>query len=219
LLPSVPASATREIRAVPPQLSVDRRDLAALEFERRVVFEQDRPGLLPRRAEPRRVVRNVQGRLDGCAALDVDLAGVAIGQPARPVHRQSVGRRDARVADIDAFATGAAVGQRPADRHAAAASAADIAPVESDLAAAGDRNVSTHRVTEGSWIERSPPVMEIDATLIAASPLRSSASPLLMTTSSPEPGSPAGVQSPPLLVYQSAVEPFQVFVVMTCLPS
>jgi hypothetical protein len=60
--------------------------------------------------------------------------------------------------------------------------------------------------------------MEIDATLIAASPLSSSGSPLLMTTAELGPGSPAGVQSPPLLVYQSAVPSFQVLVVIALSP-
>ena len=76
----------------------------------------DVPGLRPRRAESGRRIGDVQGRLDGRAAFDVDLAGV--GEPAGPVHRQSVGRTDAAVADDDAVAVGAAVGQIAADREA-----------------------------------------------------------------------------------------------------
>ena len=52
----LPAGDAR-LRAVEPQRAIDRRDLAALEFQKRVVFEEDRPGLHARRAEPRRRLR------------------------------------------------------------------------------------------------------------------------------------------------------------------
>ena len=64
------------------------------------------------------------------AALPVMLICAGVGEPARPFHRQSVGRRDAGVADVDAVAVGAVVGQLPADRQAGAAGAADVVPVE-----------------------------------------------------------------------------------------
>ena len=80
----LPASAIARFRAVEPQLAVDRRDLSALEFEQRVVFEEDRPGLHPRRAEPRRVAGDVQRRQDGSATLDVDLAAVLLDSPPVP---------------------------------------------------------------------------------------------------------------------------------------
>src|SRR5215472_5639950 len=58
-------------------------------------------------------------------------------------------------------------------------------------------------VFPASAICNSPPPMEIDATLMAASPDWSSTLPLFMATVSADAGSPVGDQSTPLLLYQS----------------
>jgi hypothetical protein len=123
-------------------------------------LQVDVPGLRPRRAKPRRGIGDVQGRLNGGGAFDVDLAGVR--EAAAPVHRQRVGRRDVPVADRKSVAVGAAVGQRPADRQARAASAANAIAVELQRAAAGDRDVSADRLSYPGVLDCEKPARDGD---------------------------------------------------------
>ena len=73
LLPSVPASATRAFAPLSCSVPSIVVIWPLLNSRSASPCRIDLPGLRPRRAEPRRRVGDVQGRLDGRAAFDVDL--------------------------------------------------------------------------------------------------------------------------------------------------
>ena len=130
-------SATRAFAPSSHSVAVDRRDLAAVEFQERVVFEKDRSGLHPLVPNPAAALAT--SSVAWTVALPSMLISLRWGWRARlSRYRQCVGRRDAGVADVEAVAAVAAVGQRSADRQARAPGAADVGSVEPHRGVAGD---------------------------------------------------------------------------------
>ena len=132
------------IRAVELQRAIDRRDLAALEFQERVVSRKTVPVSTP--AVPNPAAALATFRVAWTVALPSMLISLVVGRARPPVHRQSVGRSDAGVADRRRRCRWCRCWSASRRSSGCCRRRRRDCPRQATAAAAADRNVSADRL-------------------------------------------------------------------------